>query len=146
MGQGVFAKRDIKRGELVLAERPLLVTPRTIMVPNGTSRDHYTDEQRSQITMFEFERVLEATIGRFPPEIQADFRALHNSHTGDGSGPLLGITRTNGYTTARLYDGFNKEAKYAVICKIASRINHRCLSPFHSLPDLANVFSAAYLI
>jgi len=126
MGQGVFAKCDIKRGELILAERPLLVAPRTIMLPNGTFRsNHYTDEVKNQITMSEFESVLETTIGRFPPEIQADFRALHNSHTGDGSGPLLGISRTNGYTTANLYDGSDKEARYTAICKIASRINHR---------------------
>ena len=113
MGQGVFAICDIKRGELILAERPLLVAPRTIMLPNGTFRsNHYTDEVKNQITMSEFESMLETTIGRFPPEIQADFRALHNSHTGDGSGPLLGISRTNGYTTANLYDGSDKEARY----------------------------------
>jgi hypothetical protein len=125
MGQGVFAKCDIKRGELILAERPLLVVPQTLMLPKGVFRDQYTDEQKNQMTMLEFERVLETTIGHFPAEIQADVRALHNSYIGDGCGPLLGIMRTNGYATTSLYDGSDKRATYAAVCKIASRINHR---------------------
>ncbi len=30
--------------------------------------------------------------------------ALHNSHTQDGSGPLMGVIRTNGYGLAGLHD------------------------------------------
>ncbi len=128
MGEGVFAKRNIKRGDLILAERPLLVSPRAIYsLPQGSTPDHYTPQQYQQVMMFEYESLLEKTTGRMSSENQADFRALHNAHTGDGSGPLLGIIRTNGYGIGGLYDGSNETARYGAICKIGSRINHRCL-------------------
>jgi len=57
MGEGVFAKRDITRGEFVFAERPLLVFPDR----PGSGR---------------FDDLLEAAIARLSPEKQADFRAL----------------------------------------------------------------------
>ena len=128
MGEGVFAKRNIKRGDLILAERPLLVSPRAIYsLPQGSTPDHYTPQQYQQVMMFEYESLLEKTTGRMSSENQADFRALHNAHTGDRSGPLLGIIRTNGYGIGGLYDGSNETARYGAICKIGSRINHRCL-------------------
>jgi len=125
MGQGLFAKYDIKRGELILAERPLLVYPRDMMAPEGALVDHFTDEENKQVIMFEFNRMIETTISRFPPESQADFKNLHNAHTSDGSGPLLGIARTNNYGISNLYDGSDRDARYGAVCKIASRINHR---------------------
>jgi len=128
MGEGLFAKRNIKLGDLIFAERPLLVSPRAI---SSFSRDptpkHYTAQQYQQVGMFEYESLLEKTIDRLSPQSQADFRALHNAHTGDGSGPLLGIIRTNGYGIDQLYDGSNQAAIYGAVCKIGSRINHRCV-------------------
>ena len=134
MGQRISAKCDIKRGELILAERPLLVYPRNISPLESAIMDHYTVAQQKQVTMFEFEKVLETAFSRYPPESQADFRALHNSHTGDGSGPLFGIARTNNYGIHNLYDGTDTEARYNTICKVASRINHRYLTSFFFRP------------
>jgi hypothetical protein len=79
--------------------------------------------------MLEFESLLKYTIARLPSESQADSKALHNAHTADGSGPLLGIMRSNAYSIGNLYDGSNENAnlaRYRAVCKIGSRINHRC--------------------
>lgn len=129
MGVGLFAKRNIKRGDLIVAERPLLVAPHAMKLSSSVVLDHYTEHQIRQIMMREFETVLESTVARLSNEQQADFKALQNSHTGDGSGPLLGITRTNRYGISNLYDGSDKVAKYGAVCNIGSRINHRCV-PF----------------
>lgn len=129
MGQGLFAKHDLKRGDLILAERPLIVAPRALLRLTGNLPEHYTLQQTMQISKTEFEYFLRAAFDRLPPESQADFKALHNAHTGDGSGPLFGIMRTNSYSTG-IYDGSNEKLSYGAICKIASRINHRCPSSF----------------
>jgi hypothetical protein len=127
-GLGLFAKHDLKRGDLIFAERPLLVTPRG-MRAIGPIPDHYTTHEKIRITISEFESYLETAIARLPPKGQADFRALHNSHTDDGSGPLLGILRTNSYGINNLYDDLpddsNEDASYGAVCKIGSRLNHR---------------------
>lgn len=129
MGQGLFAKHNITRGDLIFAERPLLVAPRAITGwSKSVNPDVHTEHQIKQIVMLEFETLLECTVARLSSESQADFRALKNAHTGDGSGPLLGIIRTNRYGIGNLYDGSNKDAGYGAVCKIGSRINHRCVS------------------
>jgi len=128
MGEGLFARRNIKRGDIILAERPLLVSPRAMGGSVGGIESHYTEKQIKQIMILEFEKLLEFAIGRFPNEIQAEYKALHNAHTGDGSGPLLGVVRSNGYSIGNLYDGDDKTAVYGAVCKIGSRINHRFVS------------------
>lgn len=114
MGMGVFAKHDIERGEIILAERPLLVIPENIV----------------GATPSEFESLLEAAVGRLSPESQADFKELQNSFSSDqcAGRPLLGIVKTNNYTIGNLFDGSNMSENYVIVNKVASRINHRCVS------------------
>lgn len=136
MAEGLFANRDIKRGDIFLAERPLLVVPHGVRpLSTGTIPDHYTPQQIQQIIAHEFESVLEFALGRSSSENQAAYKALHNAHTGDGSGPLLGIMRTNAYGIGSLYDGTDEVANYGAICKVASRINHRYVSMFFFQPS-----------
>lgn len=126
MGEGLFAKRDIKRGEIIFAERPLLVTP---------------DPCLSQSNYPIFEAFLEAAITLLPPESQADFRALHNNHQ---CSSLTGIMKTNNFDLRNLFDGSDQSANYKVINKIASRINHRCVLglSFRLCDDTSNFLSA----
>ena len=134
MGVGLFAKRNIKGGDLIFAERPLLVSPRKMAGGTFTGKiEDYSEQQIKQIAIREYERLLEFAIGRFSSELQADYRALHNAHTNDGSGPLFGIVRSNGYGIDKLYDGTDETSIYSAICKIGSRINHSCV-PF-TLPQ-----------
>lgn len=135
---GVFAKCDIKSGALIFAERPLVVAPLAITV----SPDYGT-HQKNQAVLLEYERVLKEAVSRLPPEAQANFRALHNSFTGDGSGPLLGITKTNNYGIMGLYDGSDMNGQYIGVYKIASRINHRSLTLLTLYQTLLIIISAA---
>jgi hypothetical protein len=95
MGKGLFAKRDIKRGDLIFAERPLLVSPNkmVMILPDAIS----DPQQKMRETLLQVERTLEFAIGRLPPESQADYKALQNVRT-DGSGPLYGVMMTNSYS------------------------------------------------
>ena len=129
MGQGLFARHDIKCGELVFAERPLLVSPQSLLVIPTGILPHYSFLEFRQIQAFLFERMLEYVFARMPSDSQADYRALHNAHTRDGTGPLFGIKRTNGYSISNLFDGpeDRRGTKYSALCKIASRLNHRCV-------------------
>ena len=131
MGIGVFAKRDINRGELIFSERPLLVTP-TRYRPSSRSEipPHYTAMQINQILMFEHEQVLKAAIDRMSEEDRARYMSLCNSHHEDGSGPIFGIMRTNGYRLGLLYDGSDKSSDYGAVCDLGSRLNHRWSSFF----------------
>jgi hypothetical protein len=107
MGQGVFATRDIPMGEIIFAERPLLVAPRSL-VP---AKDMYFElgahniADYAKIVMFEREKQLEAAVGRMDPDNKARFMALMNSHLEDGSGPIHGIIQTNGYGADNFWDG-----------------------------------------
>ena len=57
------------------------------------------------------------------------YKSLHNSHTTDGSGPLTGIHRTNGFDVEVIDPqgvrfGGPEGAHYSCVGKIASRLNH----------------------
>jgi hypothetical protein len=99
-GLGMFAGRDIKYGELLFAERPLLVCPATART-HGIHRkervDEYTHEDIVKIMCFEWEQQLEFAVSHMDPERREAYMALANSHKEDGSGPLFGVQRTNGF-------------------------------------------------
>ena len=134
MGQGVFAKRNIKCGELIFSERPLLVAPtwlgggtRTGDVARKFAK--YTPDQVRQVLIFEFEKVLDTAVQRMGEKGKASFMSLFNSHTADGSGPLFGIMRTNSFGCNELSD--DGPFIYGGVCNIASRINHRYVPISH---------------
>ena len=130
MGKGMFARRDIQVGELIFAERPLLVSPRNINVLGGA----YVPEEKKNdlravqaVMMHEWEKLLEAAVNRMTEENQKAFKELMNNHTDDGSGPLLGIVRTNAFSMEEIYDGeaWTDATAYTAVLKLGSRINHR---------------------
>jgi len=120
MGQGVFAKHNIKRGELIFSERPLLVAPNWT---SAKAKEHYSWYQAQQVQMFEFEKLLSFAVQRMREKERALYMALHNAHTADGTGPLLGIMRTNAFELCDL--GMGGPLDYSAVCSLASRINHR---------------------
>jgi hypothetical protein len=91
-------------GDLIFAERPILVVPALIKIQVKVPRS-YTQDQIIQAQFFEWERVLEKAFTRVTPERQAAYKALHNSHLHDGSGPLLGVVRTNGFQVGDFHEG-----------------------------------------
>ena len=93
-GLGVVATRDILAGDLIFAERAILIWP--VQLRYSYPAD-YTPEQARQVSLFEQEKMLEFLFARVDPKLQAAYKALYNSHQFDGSGPLTGIGRTNGF-------------------------------------------------
>ncbi|KAF8870749.1 hypothetical protein CPB84DRAFT_829058 [Gymnopilus junonius] len=142
-GLGVFATKDIQMGELIFAERPLLVVPRgnhkvVQMLNLDLDLDlalDLDDEKHKEMVMLEWEKQLEVAVGRMLKKDREAFMELANSHTGeqgDGSGPILGIVRTNGFSmSGKVFDGeklWDDGANgYSGIVKIGSRINHSCI-------------------
>lgn len=93
MGLGLYATRNIRSGELIIAERPLVLVVAQLKVSNR-SNPSFTLEQCLQIALAEKEQELRLLIDRMLPEDQAEFMALANSHLYDGSGPsIMGIIR-----------------------------------------------------
>lgn len=156
-GIGVFAGRDIHYGELLIVERPLLITPAThaYKIRGGDWVDDYTYEDHVKIMCFEQEQHLELAFNRMDEDRKEAYMALANSHKEDGSGPLLGVQRTNGFgidlnkltrndgrgpeieellSSAGMNLSAGQRAKlkpkeksdmYSVIAKDVSRMNHR---------------------
>ncbi|KAL0952324.1 hypothetical protein HGRIS_006606 [Hohenbuehelia grisea] len=116
-GLGVFANRDIRTGDLIIAERPITIAPAFGSVSlQGNSNDPAVREAHQKM-----EGRLEAVFARVPPENQQAYLALANCHLHDGSGKLTGIQRTNGFEVKGLGEG-----PYSGVFKDISRINHSC--------------------
>ncbi|KAJ6631537.1 hypothetical protein B0H10DRAFT_1772746, partial [Mycena sp. CBHHK59/15] len=137
-GKGLFATRALQTGDLVLSERPLLITGRGIVVDRPA---HFTDAQYVQHALAQLENVLTVCVGRMRPAARKAFLALANSHTEDGSKPLSGIMRTNGLCLEGLRPGVEGElSQYSATCKDISRLNHSCspnVQPRWDLPSLS---------
>ncbi|KAG5649876.1 hypothetical protein H0H81_001679 [Sphagnurus paluster] len=133
-GRGVFATCYIMAGELAMSERALLVVPRAISVSVPPCVDA-TLEQVTQAHLVEHEKLLEICVGRMLPENRAALFKLHDAHTEDGSGPILGRVRTNGFsisgakTEGAKAEGVMQRADdygYTAVYNEMSYINHSC--------------------
>ncbi|KAJ7030055.1 hypothetical protein C8F04DRAFT_741538 [Mycena alexandri] len=123
-GKGLFSTRALKMGDLILTERPLLVCARGVALPRPLN---FSDEQYFQYALDHLERNYEIAVNRMRPEAKEAFMALANCHTEDGSGPLVGIVRTNGLSLGGLRPGVEGDVgTYNAVCKDISRLNHSC--------------------
>ena len=73
MGFGVFAKHDIKRGDLIFSERPLLVFPTGLGLFSDIP-SHYTSTQVKQVIMSENEQLLETAVGRMTEQKSSELQ------------------------------------------------------------------------
>lgn len=119
---GMFATVDIKTNDLIVAERPLLIAPVGLPGSADALDDHtLTDDQKVLACLSHQEQFLGFSLERMLPEAQAAYKSLANSHLEDGSGPLLGVMRTNGFGVQ--FHGMG--ARYTAIYNDLSRVNHR---------------------
>jgi hypothetical protein len=133
----MLSTRNLKMGDLILSERPLFVTCRAAAIPVHAAPDTPL-EQVIQASLAQWETYLQCALRRMPPENQAAFMALANSHTEDGSGPLLGVVRTNGFGITLVKGNGNEEGEtYSAIYDHLSRVNHSCR------PNAAHSFNIA---
>ncbi|KAJ7641070.1 hypothetical protein FB45DRAFT_1124467 [Roridomyces roridus] len=106
--------------------RPLLVAAQVLptWVPPT-----FTPEQQGQYLLNHLEKFVAVAVGRMTDEDKAAYKALKNSHLEDGSGPLVGILRTNGLGIEGLRpdvtDG-SVAARCTGVCEKISRLNHSC--------------------
>jgi len=121
-------------GDLILSERPLSLVCRELQtdvnVPASTPM-----AQRIQAALREWETTLDVGVKRMSTKNQDVYRSLANSHTDDGSGPLLGILRTNGFGVSLGKDEQGDRIITTAVYAQTSRINHSCT------PNVCNVFN-----
>ncbi|OCH89358.1 SET domain-containing protein [Obba rivulosa] len=128
-GLGMFATRELRYGDLIFAERPLIVAPAAYMTRAPPTE---TGEPSLEWLFMEWEDLLKAAVGRMSTENQEAYRALANSHVNDGSPPLLGIMRTNGFSASeallQVFPGLSDgpEGRFSAVGKVLSRVNHSC--------------------
>ena len=131
MGVGLFATKDIEMGELIFGERPILAMCSAIGRFDRPNFRQARDQKSSNaLAMAEFEQLLQGVLERLNSADRKTFLRMKNTHKKDGSGPLLGIVRTNGFALEGLYDGPEEKKDnsnlYSGVLKIGSYINHRC--------------------
>lgn len=130
-GRGVYATCDMHPGDLIWAERPLIVITMSPIPPKGLSMgNHHTEDQVHAMKLHAAERTLEAIVNRLSPERKARFMSLANSHKEDGSGPCMGIVRTNqlGIKLVEGEPGPDPEQafwRYTAVGDILSLTNHK---------------------
>ncbi|TCD67262.1 hypothetical protein EIP91_000339 [Steccherinum ochraceum] len=123
-GLGMFATRDLKMGDFILAERPLLIVPsKQVTARQGAIPTGLTMQQIKKTLMQDTEVVYKCLVDRMEPPQHAAFMALANCHLTDGSGPLAGRVRTNGFQAEGLVD-HEPGSDYSVVCNDLSRMNH----------------------
>ncbi|GJJ09918.1 hypothetical protein Clacol_004142 [Clathrus columnatus] len=133
MGLGVFAKRLIKMGEIILSERPLIVVPETIDATLRQFGGSENEEARLGL-MAEWERPLQNCINMMDEQDRQELLKLRNAYQNDGSGPYLGIIRTNGYEVKPLkFKEGDLEDGYSAICKDIARLNHRKIPSYEQI-------------
>ncbi|KAG7443372.1 SET domain-containing protein [Guyanagaster necrorhizus] len=127
-GLGMFAVKRMKMGDLVLDERPMMVTPALANPSNITFPESFTEKEVYQAAIYEYEKTLRFCFRRMPKENQQAFMGLSNCHQHDGSGILFGIIRTNGYRIEELKDNNAQESFgiYTAVWDKLSRLNHSC--------------------
>ncbi|KAJ6593498.1 hypothetical protein B0H19DRAFT_22530 [Mycena capillaripes] len=136
-GIGLFSKRALTAGDLILSERPLLISPlgwKMLFPPS------FTREQIFQASLNESEKARKVCVDRMRPEDRVAFMELSNCHTEDGSGPITGIVRTNGLGISGLRPGVKgKLGRYSAVPKYISRLNHSCSPNTQPLFDKASL-------
>ncbi|KAL1660759.1 hypothetical protein GGF50DRAFT_106023, partial [Schizophyllum commune] len=153
-GLGMFAARDLQTGDLILAERPLIMAPVRLPpspedFPDGMPIS-VTKRELSQAQFNSLERYLKTLLERMPPERSSAYRALKNIHEGDGRGPLVGRFRTNGLAVSEkyAYRGMPKFPGdlFSVVMDEISRVNHSCRpnAYWHFDTDLFAMFLRPY--
>ena len=79
-----------------------------------------------RIEAYEREMEMQKLLSQMTAENQRAYLSLANSHKEDGTGPVSGILRTNGFEIDLPVSEKSVMTRYTVIGKEASRLNHRC--------------------
>ncbi|KAF4612620.1 hypothetical protein D9613_011820 [Agrocybe pediades] len=129
MGLGVFATRVINEGELVLAERPLLVVPTfTLMLNNSyVNGQKLTDANVKSVVEKSIE-YFKDVVEKMEPDMKEKYQSLTLGNFNEGGCREMAILQNNAYNTHVIFDGMKEtpEDVYGAVSNIGSRINHSC--------------------
>jgi hypothetical protein len=125
-GLGMFATRDLKQGELVLRERPLLVSPTAyqVTIGSGVPSGSTPQERQKKALAMETSKALRIIFDRMLPNNKESLMALHMTSDRSADDPVHAKNATNAFKVdlaGRDPDG----SHYSALCKEMSRINHR---------------------
>ncbi|KAF9049366.1 SET domain-containing protein, partial [Hymenopellis radicata] len=124
-GMGMFATRCISQGDLVLSERALIIAPAAM--PCTYTTDGLSADDQKRVILHSAEQHLQILVDRMDTDEKNAYMSLSNDHKLDGSGPLLGVMRTNGYGIDHLREeGEGNAGAYSGVFAQMSRINHSC--------------------
>lgn len=127
MGLGVFATRVILPGELVHAERPLLICPTNmIQFINKDRTDDYNDVL---LCIKMADQHMTEAVDRMDEERRRAYLSLADDYNAEHRNPdpltrnsLIRIALTNEFSSDDTTDCF---PGYGIVCNFGSRINHR---------------------
>ncbi|KAF9532762.1 hypothetical protein CPB83DRAFT_580456 [Crepidotus variabilis] len=123
---GIFATGLIKSGELLFAERPLLVAPRSVPKHfRALPCPQYDDGRVMPLVLETYERMLKLSLDRLPADRQKTFMELPNARTELAGYPILGTFFTNNFGIENLKDNTTYDG-YAGVCEMGSRFRHSC--------------------
>ncbi|PPQ64212.1 hypothetical protein CVT24_008630 [Panaeolus cyanescens] len=121
MGLGLFATKTFERGDLIFAERPILVVPEQISLLCGEKLARMDPSRDRALMLKDVENVLRHGVDvLMDDDEKKELLSMNNSHLKDGSGPITGIIWTNGFQDSMDID-------YAMIGRYSSKINHSCV-------------------
>jgi hypothetical protein len=104
-GTGLFASADLRPGDLIMSERPLLLGPVIQPLQEGRDPDAYIALCRNCME----------------PERRMQFDSLYNCKKPSEASPLMGIVHTNAFSVSMP----GCEGGHIAVCANASRFNHR---------------------
>ncbi|OCH90024.1 SET domain-containing protein [Obba rivulosa] len=136
-GLGLVATRQIKPGEMIFAERPLVITKTAWM--HGCKVDKPADKEKAAWT--DSNDLLKFVVHRMDPKRRKAFKALPNCHREEGCPPFLGIVRTNGTSITqwlrRIFPSIPRNiwSQFTAIGELTSRINHSCCANTDNIFD-----------
>ncbi|KAL5510948.1 hypothetical protein ACEPAG_4705 [Sanghuangporus baumii] len=120
-GRGMVAVRDIKLGEVIINERPILMMP--FRMPRFNPLNPWRDTEEIPLQM----------LYQLEQEDREKVVRLHNCKSLDNYGPLGGIFMTNALSFS--VPDSRVCTEYAAICLTISNINHACLPNAAYEPD-----------
>ncbi|KAL1755497.1 hypothetical protein FB107DRAFT_290831 [Schizophyllum commune] len=128
-GLGMFATRALSAGDLVLAERPLMVRALGPPPYTGPQMGLFRNPPSLVSRVVDMEFQIEVMVQRMVPKNRNAFLALTNSPDFSGCGNLVGRVYTNGrdvlqgFTFSGMPGG---SATYTGLFDKLSRVNHSC--------------------
>ncbi|KAJ8495921.1 hypothetical protein ONZ45_g12651 [Pleurotus djamor] len=156
-GLGMFATRDFAFGDIIISERPLLIS--SAAISGATSAPEEPGKPPLKLSefiakgydveasVFEFEdKLLDEALGRISGVMER-FLALHDCHADERtSGPLFGRLRTNGFKIPIRGGTTDYDLPYTAAHEKLSRINHSCSPNSNVHWDAASVSHQCFAI